>query len=350
MKPRIRKILFNSLAHFGLVWAVINLFIVVPYIYHVNRYGNYIFHDDKTPVSAWEYFVQSSLRYDMIVVALFLLLAEVQYVYFFARLKWYLYAVGSLLVSILSFVVLVLHNPVALKLSGIWSATQPILLMTAYATVYGILRDYFYQLKHKKALQLQQTENELNALKSQLNPHFLFNSLNYLYGTALKESAPVTADGIDQLSDLLRYTITGMHTNFVPLEEEIQFINNYLALQKARLPAKEDITVDIHIAPAEPGWKIAPLLLLTFIENAFKFGISMDEHSNVNISLTINNGWLTLQVVNKIIKGHSQVKGSNTGIKSTLKRLELLYPGRYKLANSNTGTDYKVLLEVQLNK
>jgi sensor histidine kinase YesM len=350
MKLRIRKILFNWLAHFGMVWVVINLFTVVPYIYYVNRNGNYLFHDDKTPVSAWEYFFQGNFRYDIIVVALFLLLAEINYTYFFAKLKWHQFAAGGLLISILSFLVLALHRPEALKVSGIWSAAQPILLMAAYAIVYGIIRDYFYQLKHKKELQLQQTENELNALKSQLNPHFLFNSLNYLYGTALKESAPVTADGIDQLSDLLRYTITGMHTNFVPLEEEIQFINNYLALQKARLPGKEDIIIDVQINVVEPGWKIAPLLLLTFIENAFKYGISMNEHSNVNIMLNISKGCLTLQVVNKIIKGHSQVKGSNTGIKSTLKRLELLYRGRYKLANSNTGTDYEVSLQLQLNK
>lgn len=350
MKPRIRKILLNWLAHFSMVWAVINLFTVVPYIYYVNRNGDYLFHDDKTAVSPWEYFFQANFRYDIIVVALFLLLVEVYYVYFFAKLKWHQFAAGGLLIGILSFTLLALHRPDALELLGIWSAAQPVLLMAAYAMVYGIIRDYFYQLKHKKELQLQQAENELNALKSQLNPHFLFNSLNYLYGTALKESAPVTADGIDQLSDLLRYTITGMHTNFVPLEEEIQFINNYLALQKARLPEKEDMIIDVQINAAEPGWTIAPLLLLTFIENAFKYGISMNEYSNVNIRLTISNGCLTLQMVNKIIKGNTQVKGSNTGLKSTLKRLELLYPGRYKLANSNTGTDYKVLLQLQLHK
>lgn len=350
MKKRISSILLYWTAHSTVVWVMINLFTVLPYILYVKTNGNYLFHEDKSPVSVWEYFSHRNFSYDILIALLFLFLVEVNYTYLFTKVRWHLFLGSCLLISIIPFTLLLLHNQNTPRMSGSLSVVKPTLLMAAYAFVYALIRDYLYQLKHKKELQLQQTQNELNMLKSQLNPHFLFNSLNYLYGTALKEGASVTADGIDQISDLLRYTIAGMHTDFVPLEEEIQFINNYLALQKVRLPEKENIVIDLQISVTEKDWKIAPLLLLTFIENAFKYGISMNEPSAVNISLNVNNGLLSLKADNKIIKDHHEIKGNNTGIKSTLKRLNLLYPERYKFENSTDGAIYRISLELLLNK
>lgn len=328
---------------------MINLFTVLPYILYVKTNGYYIFHEDKSPVSIWEYFIHRNFSYDMTLALLFLLLVEINYVYLFAKVRWYLFACSCLLIGIIPFALLLIHKE-NIRMSGSLLEVKPTLLMAAYAFTYALIRDYFYHLKHKKTLQLQQVQSELNMLKSQLNPHFLFNSLNYLYGTALKEGAALTAGGIDQISDLLRYTIAGMHADFVPLEEEIHFIENYLALQKARLPEKENIVVGLQISAAEKDWKIAPLLLLTFIENAFKYGISMDGASNVNINLTVYNGRLTLKADNTIIKGHHEIKGNNTGIKSALKRLKLLYPDKYTFESSTDGTVYSISLQLLLHK
>ena len=342
--------MLNWAIHSFVAWVVINLFTMVTYIYHVNRHGNYIVNEDRTPVGTWQYFVMTGFQYNMFFALLFLFLVEINYNCLFTKLKWYFFGASSLLVSILSVIVLAFHHQEIIKKNGILSATEPFIVMLAYAIVYAIVRDYFNQLKHKRELQLQQKEIELTALKSQLNPHFLFNSLNYLYGTALKEKASTTAEGIDQLSDLLRYTITGMHTDFVPLEDEVTFINTYLSLQKSRIPEKENITIDIQIDVAEPNWKIAPLLMLTLIENAFKYGISMDEGCNITIQLNIKNGYLTLLVNNKIFERHNAIKGNNIGVKSTIKRLQLLYPDRFTFENFNTTTDYKISLQIQLNK
>ncbi len=350
MKKRIRTILQYWLAHCTAVWVVINMFTVIPYLVIVNTSGDYLFYEDKTPVSIWDYFSQNNFSYDMLMVLFFLLLVEINYNFSFTRVRWYLFLEISLLISIIPFTMLQLHHENARRIIENMSVLRPILLMTVYAFLYALIRDYFYQLKYKKEMQQQQAEFELNTLKSQLNPHFLFNSLNYLYGTALKEGAPQTANGIDQLSDLLRYTITGMHSDFVPLEEEVVFINNYLSLQKERLPAKEHIVIDVHLNVNEKGWKIAPLLLLTFIENAFKYGISMSESSAIKIDLEVINGRLNLKVVNTIISGHYHIEGNNTGIKSTLRRIKLLYPDKHKFENFTDGTVYKISLQLLLNK
>jgi len=350
MKKLFSKIMVNWAIHSFVAWVVINLFTMTTYIYHINRNGYYIVNEDKTPVDAWQYFVMTCFQYNTFVVVLFLLLVEINYHCFFTKLKWYFFTASSLFISILSVIILSFHHQEIIKKNGILSVTEPIIVMLAYAIVYAMIREYFYQVKHKRKLQIQQTEHELNTLKSQLNSHFLFNCLNYLYGTALKEKAITTADAIDQLSDLLRYTINGMHANFVPLEDEVAFINNYLSLQKARTPEKENITIDIDIDVIESGWKIAPLLMLTFIENAFKYGISMDESCNITIKLNVKKGHLTLLVANKIFERYNAKEGNNTGVKSTIKRLQLLYPDRFTFENFNTATDYKILLQIQLNK
>ncbi len=341
--------MLNWAIHSFVAWVIINLFTMVTYIYHVNRHGNYIINEDRTPVGAWQYFVMTCFQYNMFVILLYLLLVEINYNCLFTKAKQYFFAT-SLLISLTSVIVLAFHHQEIINKNGILSATGPFIVMLVYAIVYAIVRDYFYQLQYRREFQLQQKEIELSALKSQLNPHFLFNSLNYLYGTALKEKAITTADGINQLSDLLRYTITGMHTDFVRLEDDVAFINTYLSLQKSRIPEKENIAIDVQIDVAEPNWKIAPMLTLTFIENAFKYGISMDEACNITIKLNIKNGYLTLLVNNKIFERHNAVKGNNIGVKSTIKRLQLLYPDKFSFENFNTTTEYKISLQIQLSK
>ena len=349
MNPRIQKVSIGWLIQSSGVWLVINLFTVIPYIYFVNRNGNYFFHENKSPVTAWEYFIQQNYRYDMFVVMIFLLLVELNYQYLFKKIKWTFFGASCLGISFLSFVTLVIQHRATLKIWGVLSTAQPIILMTAYAFGYAIIRDYLYQLKYKKDLQLQQSENELNSLKAQLNPHFLFNSLNYLYGTALNERASLTADGIDKLSEMLRYTVTGMHENFVPVNKEIRFIENYVEIQKARQSANNKISLDLQLQDLDPNLEIAPMLLLTFIENAFKYGISTDQPCYVHIKIKASKHHLTMETRNRVINKNAELKGSNTGIRNTIKRLKLLYPERYILKSMQYDNEYKTVLSLKLS-
>jgi hypothetical protein len=220
MKVLIKKITTCWLIHFLIVWFVTVSCVVISYVYKTNLHGNYHFNQDGSPVSAWQYFL-NTFRYDMLVLAFALLLAEINYQILFKRLKWALFILSCLIFAFVAFVILALGHPRTIEVFGLLSGAGPILFMALYALVYALVRDYFYQYNRKKDLDLQHSQNELDALKAQLNPHFLFNSLNYLYGTALKENATQTADGVDKLSDLLRYTVNGMQHNEVALTAEI---------------------------------------------------------------------------------------------------------------------------------
>lgn len=349
MKANFKLLFRNWLIHFAVVWTIVNVFSIVSFIYDTSR-GMIITNQDGSYVTVWQHFENNNFHLsDMLMMALFLFLAEINYLYLFKKIKWLLLALTTLSTGTITFIVLALIHPERITIMGIMSGTAPILIMGGYALAYAIIRDYFYNIRNKKDIKLQQSKNELDALKAQLNPHFLFNSLNYLYGTALNEKASITADGIDKLSIMMRYTITGIHETFVPLENELNFIKHYLDLQQVRLPQKDNIKVAIQVQTINKALQIAPLLLLPFIENAFKYGISIDDPCFINIKIVITNNTLTMETHNSIVNGTNEVKGNNTGIKNTIKRLELLYPDRYKLEQSGYSTEYKILLTLKLN-
>ena len=336
MKQQIKSILQGWGAHLGIV---IIITILDYYLLHYLRSPNFA---DTTP---WQYFIRHALeRADCLVLAIWLLLIEVNYHYLYKKLPIWLFipccfAVGIISCSI-GYISAVISGNIKL---------EPVLIIAAYALGYAVIRGLIYNFRYRTDLKLAKVKNELDALKAQLNPHFLFNSLNYLYGTALTEKALQTADGIDKLSELMRYTITGIHENFIPLESELNFIERYLALQQARLPKKEGIKIEIHLPSTYlKTLQIAPLILLPFIENAFKYGINMDEPCFVNLSIEITGTDLTLTVSNSIISRSIEIEGNNTGIKNTIKRLKLLYPGKHTLQQTNTGTAYNTLLTLKL--
>ncbi len=348
MKANFKFLFRNWSIHFAVVWAIVNVFSMVSFFYDTSR-GMMITNQDGSNLTVWQHFENNHFHLsDTLAMGLFLFLAEVNYLFLFKKVKWFLFALTTLSTGILTFIVLALINPEKIKLIGIMSGTSPVLIMAAYAFVYAIIRDYFYNIRNQKDIKLQQSKNELDALKAQLNPHFLFNSLNYLYGTALNEKAPVTADGIDKLSAMMRYTITGINETFVPLENELNFIKHYLDLQKARLPQKNNIKIAIQVQPSRQALQIAPLLLLPFIENAFKYGISIDRPCFINIKIDVTNNMLSMEARNSIINGTNELNGNNTGIKNTIKRLELLYPNGYKLVQSGNNTEYQIKLTVRL--
>jgi len=215
--------------------------------------------------------------------------------------------------------------------------------------LFGVL--YQLLLEHKKAeeknknLELEKRETELQFLKSQMNPHFFFNTLNNIYGLAYQKN-DMTPKAILKLSEAMRYVIYETKSDQVSLMKELQFINNYIELERLRLVHKENL-----IYQNEVNWfggKIAPLVLLPFVENCFKHSnIDEDEDSEINISIWIEDGVLHLSCGNTM-SGKANYKEGGVGTSNVMKRLELLYGDKYSLHNESTSNSYFVLLKLPL--
>lgn len=186
---------------------------------------------------------------------------------------------------------------------------------------------------------------ELLQLKSQLNPHFLFNTLNGIYTLALtKDNA--APDAVLKLSHLLRYVMAETNADFVPLERDLEHLHHFVDLHQMRLTAQTPVHFKVQGDPS--GIQIAPLILLPFVENAFKFGSSARDLSPIDIELKILPGnSLEFSCRNLIRNPNSDSTG--IGISNTRRRLDLLYPGRYKLDISNQAGVYEVYLKIETN-
>ena len=196
----------------------------------------------------------------------------------------------------------------------------------------------------------QEKDAELKLLKAQLNPHFLFNTLNNLYGLSVVKSDKLPSLML-KLSDLLRYSLYDTKDKFVPLEKEITYLENYMSLENIRLEDKTNIkfTKSGDILSKT----IAPMLLIVFVENAFKHLSSPNEaKSSVTVDVSINNDSLTLTCINSIDKDLKEVpmeKGkSGIGLRNAKKRLALLYPEKHRLTIHENDTSYHVNLILDL--
>ena len=201
---------------------------------------------------------------------------------------------------------------------------------------------------HKAEKRRRESENErlkaeLNQLKSQLNPHFLFNTLNGIYTLTLTKTG-AASNAVLQLSHLLRYVMAETQHDFVPLDRDLEHLQHFVALHQMRLTALTPVTFTIEGDPT--GQQVAPLLLLPFVENAFKFGSSTRDLSPIQIAVVISEKQLTLSCQNHI--RNPQAMSSGIGIANTRRRLELLYHGRYSLRISEQKGIYTVLLNIEL--
>jgi two-component system LytT family sensor kinase len=196
-----------------------------------------------------------------------------------------------------------------------------------------------------KAL-LKLKETELKLLKSQLHPHFLFNTLNNLYSLALEKSDK-TPDLIIRLGDMLSYIIYDCSSDKVPLTKEVDFIKSFIELQRVRYESC-DIIFDIEGEISNQS--IAPMLLHTFIDNSFKHGAAQNPgKSLIKIEIELYNGTLEFSVLNnKVYKKENPEKGSGIGIDNTRKRLDHIYKERYELKIDDKENEYSVFLRLRL--
>jgi len=198
---------------------------------------------------------------------------------------------------------------------------------------------------------LKQTESEklsaqIASLKSQINPHFLFNTLNNIYATAI-DTSPKTADMVDKLSEMMRYTMKDTQKDFVLLEDELNYINNYIELQKLRLD--RSVKLEYHCLENVPALRIAPMLLVPFVENAFKHGVNSEQKSSIKIEITMDRKEFQLSVVNnKVLVQRDISESSGLGIENTKHRLNLIYPSKHLLVIHDTEKEFFVSLYINL--
>ncbi len=183
---------------------------------------------------------------------------------------------------------------------------------------------------------------ELAYLKTQINPHFLFNTLNSIYAMALGRSEQ-TAGAIVRLSSMMRYVLTDTGREKVALKQEIAYLIDYIELQKTRFEGTLHVDLNIN---GDPGDKqLVPLLLIPFVENAFKYGVNPEEPSTITIHIDIHDHDLVLHVANKkAAPPQSNSDPGGLGIKNTRQRLQLLYPGRHTLEIKDDNKDFTVSL------
>jgi hypothetical protein len=214
----------------------------------------------------------------------------------------------------------------------------------------------FYQQQKDKILQLRGAEKalvrskaDLEFLRSQINPHFLFNTLNTLYGTALQENATRTAEAVQKLGEMMRFMLYENNQDFIDMEKEISYIKNYIILQKLRIISSPDIVIEDQIDNKNCNHRIAPMMLIPFIENAFKHGINLDKKSWIRISLDCTATEIHFRVSNSIHEvtdDDPEKEKGGIGNNNVLERLKLIYPGKHSVAITNSGIEFTVQLTI----
>lgn len=208
--------------------------------------------------------------------------------------------------------------------------------------VFSVQQSFRSEIANKN-LKNDVVKAELAFLKSQINPHFLYNSLNYVYSLAIPVSDKI-ADAVLKLSDLMRYTLSESTTGFVPLIKEVEYVKNYIALFRMRF--EPSFYVDFNIEGLNDNQEIASLMLIPFVENAFKHGVVNDKANPVKIDLKASKASVILEVSNKINRNQKDLS-SGVGLLNIERRLSLIYPDRYELLVSNDGNIYKTTLSIR---
>lgn len=225
-----------------------------------------------------------------------------------------------------------------------WLGALLALLIVAGLT---LVLDQIRARRERVELIQQKTAAELHNLRAQLHPHFLFNALNTLYSEALQAGNERLAEGISELSGILRFALNQAQQERVSLAEELAFLQRYAKLQLARLPehARRAVLLDLQ-SDGQPA-QLAPLLIMPFLENAFQYGLHPDRPCFLNFHLRAEDGKLRVQIENSVI-GAARRKGNGLGIANAKQRLERLYPGQHELAITQDGQAFKVSLSLPL--
>ena len=197
----------------------------------------------------------------------------------------------------------------------------------------------------RQELEKSRAEAELQHLKSQLNPHFLFNTLNNIY-SLIALSPEKAQESVHDLSRLLRYVLYESSQPRVPVEKEFDFIRNYIELMRIRLP--HHVELQTEISDTKAATEVAPLLFISLIENAFKHGVSNSKPSFIDIHIRQENERIVCLIRNSYFPKDTKTdkSGSGIGLQNLHRRLELLYPGKFIFTNKHNNDEYVAMLEI----
>lgn len=270
------------------------------------------------------------------------------------RIAWYILATAFFLSGVgatRAFLSVWIYNhyftikPSALNLATVLYFTVTGIVVYTLSFVFRIAIAYFRIKQQAEQMQEQKSLAELNLLKSQVQPHFLFNTLNNIYYEAFRE-APRTALLIGRLSDIMRYFVEESPKEKVPLTAEIQFLENYIALEKIRI--RHGVRV-IFQKEYQGDPLLPPMLLMTFVENIFKHGIDRSAADNqIHLSLIQKEGALVFQTQNPLQDQPASPTKEGFGLRNLERRLTLLYGDRFELGTTRTGSFFHALLKIPL--
>lgn len=221
------------------------------------------------------------------------------------------------------------------------------ILIITISAVIRTLTEFYNNQQNKLIAETHRTNTELIYLRKQTNPHFLFNSLNSIYSLAHKKS-DLVPDAIVTLSELMRYMLYETDNKTVALEKEINYIQNYIELQKLRLNNIEDIIINVHGNTKNKF--IEPLLLISFVENAFKYGTDYKGATHVKIKIFISENDLDFWIENTIENYEKDPDNSGIGLINIQSRLDLLYPNAHELTINQDNHFYRVHLSLKLDE
>ena len=223
---------------------------------------------------------------------------------------------------------------------AVWSL---FMIVEAFSFAIGLLTQVNIQRSRRRAVEAERDRAEIELYKAQIKPHFMFNTLNSLYGLFLTRNEKAL-ESLEKFISMMRYIHTTSCCDFVSLTEEVDYIRQYVGLQSLRLNEMTSVNLDIDIS--NDSVRMPPMLLVTFVENCFKHGVSSVERTSINITIKEKKGELTFSTANRIFP----VKriGEHMGIENCRKRLYLLYPHSHSLNITNDGRDFRVELRVDL--
>lgn len=218
------------------------------------------------------------------------------------------------------------------------------LMVTGFSLAIELTFELFRQILSRQEIEAEKNKAELALYKAQINPHFLFNTLNTLYALVLSGSDR-TESAFVKFSDILRYMYSQSGSELIPAERELDYIRQYVDLQKLRLNRHTQVNLAIDMADKQV--LIPPMILITFVENVFKYGTSSDTDCTVYIHICVDEDRLLLETENTVMRRRED-GNQGIGIANCRKRLELLYPGRYELRVGESDNQYKTYLTIRL--
>ena len=217
------------------------------------------------------------------------------------------------------------------------------ILVVVFCFAIGMMQEAYRQKMARAELEYERNRAELAIFKAQINPHFMFNTLNTIYGLLITRSDKTEAT-MERFINLTKYLYNNANREYVSMAEEVEYIGQYIELQQLRLNELADVTFRHDVE--QEDMPVPPMILITFVENAFKYGISSDDPCFVHIQLSQAAGTLHFEVENSTF-GRRKASSGRMGIKNCRRRLELLYPERHRL-DITKGDDgvFRVKLEM----